>query len=328
MAANVPSFTLNTGYKVPSVGIGCWMGSPGGGETVEQMCKTALQAGYRHIDTAYGYGNEEYVGKAIRESGVPRSDIFLVTKLPNQHHHKVGASFAESLAKLGVDYVDLYLMHWPQAATEANAPVPADASPTFVETWRAMEALLDTGRVRSIGVSNFSVKLLEVLLRETTVVPAANQVECHPCLPSFELKKWCEEKGILLTAYSPLGRPKEYEGKPIFLQDPDVVDIAQRIGATPGRVALSWGVQRGTAVIPKSENPERIRQNINVSRRVTLVELSEEQMAVLDAIHKKPGMHRSLLRYHEYSTDGKIFGWTYEQLGWNMTKGGIVAQST
>lgn len=115
------------------------------------------------------------------------------------------ASFEESLAKLGVDYVDLYLMHWPQAYTEDNTPVPHDQSPTFVETWRDMEALLKTGKVRSIGVSNFSVKLLEVLLRETSVVPATNQVECHPCLPSFELKAWCEEKGILITAYSPLG---------------------------------------------------------------------------------------------------------------------------
>lgn len=115
------------------------------------------------------------------------------------------ASFEESLAKLGVDYVDLYLMHWPQAYMEDNTPVPHDQSPTFVETWRDMEALLKTGKVRSIGVSNFSVKLLEVLLRETSVVPATNQVECHPCLPSFELKAWCEEKGILITAYSPLG---------------------------------------------------------------------------------------------------------------------------
>ncbi|KAI0325310.1 Aldo/keto reductase [Cubamyces sp. BRFM 1775] len=318
MAASIPSFTLNTGYKIPSVGIGCWMGAPGGGEIAAKMCKDALEAGYRHIDTAYGYGNEEYVGKAIRESGVPREEIFLTTKLPNHHHHKVKESLDESLAKLGVDYVDLYLIHWPQAYTEDNKPIPYGQSPTYVETWKEMEKLLDTGKVRSIGVSNFSIKLLEVLLRESDVVPATNQVECHPCLPSVDLKLWCEEKGILITAYSPLGRPGEYDGKPSLLQDPDVVSIAQAHNATPGQVTLSWGVKRGTIVIPKSENPERIKQNIS------LLDLTDEEMATLNAIHLKPGMHRSLLRYHQYSDDGTVLGWTYEQLGWNMTKGGIV----
>ncbi|KAI0686536.1 Aldo/keto reductase [Earliella scabrosa] len=320
MAANIPSFTLNTGYKIPSIGMGCWLGPSGGGEVVEQMCKTALKMGYRHIDTASGYANEAQVGKAIRESGVPREDIFLTTKLPNHHHHRVAASLQESLDKLEVDYVDCYLMHWPQAYTEDNKPIPHDQSPTYVETWRDMEKLLETGKVRSIGVSNFSIKLLDVLLKETSVVPATNQVELHPCLPSFELKRYCDEKGIILTAYSPLGRPKEYDGKPIFLNDPDVMRIAQEHDTTPGQVALSWGVQRGTVVIPKSENPERIKQNI------TLVSLTDENMMALDAIHTKAGMHRSLLRYHTYSDDGSVLGWTYEQLGWNMVKGGIIAE--
>ncbi|EJF55737.1 Aldo/keto reductase [Dichomitus squalens LYAD-421 SS1] len=320
MAADIPSFTLNTGYKMPSVGIGVWLGPDGGGEVAEQMCKTALQLGYRHIDTAYGYANEEQVGKAIRESGVPREEIFLTTKLPNHHHHRVAESLQESLDKLGVDYVDLYLIHWPQAYTEDNKTISYDESPTYIDTWRDMERLLGTGKVRSIGVSNFSVKLLEVLLKETTVVPATNQVECHPCLPSFELKKYCDEKGIVLTAYSPLGRPKEYDGKPVFLEDPDIVRIAQAHNSTPGQVALSWGVQRGTVVIPKSENPERIKQNIS------LIKLADEDMLAIDAIHKKAGMHRSLLRYHKNSSDGRIFGWTYEQLGWNMKQGGIALE--
>ena len=154
---------------------------------------------------AYGYANEEQVGRAIRESDVPREDIFLTTKLPNHHHHKVAESLQESLDKLGLKYVDLYLMHWPQAYTEDNKMIPYGESPTYVEAWRDMEKLLGTGKVRSIGVSNFSVALLEVLLKETTIVPATNQVEMHPCLPSFELKKYCDEKGIVLTAYSPLG---------------------------------------------------------------------------------------------------------------------------
>ena len=158
-----------------------------------------------HPSQAYGYFNEEKVGKAIRESGVPRSEIFLTTKLPNHHHDRVSESLQESLDKLGLDYVDLYLMHWPMAYTADNKPIPYGQSPTFVETWKDMEKLLETGKVRAIGVSNFSVKLLEVLLEEASIVPATNQVELHPCLPSFELKKYCEEKGIILTAYSPLG---------------------------------------------------------------------------------------------------------------------------
>ncbi|OBZ69929.1 Glycerol 2-dehydrogenase (NADP(+)) [Grifola frondosa] len=317
-AAPIPYFTLNDGHKMPSVGMGCWMGTPGGGETVENMCKNALNCGYRHLDTAYGYGNEEHVGKAIRESGIPREEIFLTTKLPNQHHHKVRESFEESLKNLGVDYVDLYLMHWPHAYGEDGKTIPYGEKPTFIETWKEMEKLVDTNKVRSIGVSNFSIKLLNELLPHCTIVPAINQVELHPCLPSFELKEYCDKKGILLTAYSPLGRPKEYNGKPVFMTDPDVVRIAAQHGATPAQVALSWGVQRGTAVIPKSESPERMRTNI------TLLKLSDEDMRALDQIHTKPGMHRSLLLYHNYTDDGLIFGWTYEQLGWPMEKGGIV----
>ncbi|PIL30988.1 hypothetical protein GSI_05681 [Ganoderma sinense ZZ0214-1] len=318
MAADIPSFPLNSGYKMPSVGMGVWLGPDGGGEAAKQMCLTALQLGYRHIDTASGYANEEQVGRAIRESGVPREEIFLTTKLPNHHHHKVAESLQESLDKLGADYVDLYLMHWPQAYTDDNKMIPYGESPTYVETWRDMEKLLGTGKVRSIGVSNFSVALLEVLLKETTVVPAANQVEMHPCLPSFELKTYCDEKGIILTAYSPLGRPKEYDGKPVFLEDADVLKIAQIHGTTPAQVTLSWGIQRGTVVIPKSENPKRMRQNI------TVIKLTSEDMAVIDSIHQKPGMHRSLLKFHSVSLDAKIHGWTYEQLGWNMKQGGII----
>ncbi|KAH9942241.1 Aldo/keto reductase [Epithele typhae] len=293
MAADIPSFTLNTGYKMPSVGMGCWLGPAGHEETVEQMCKTALEVGYRHIDTAAGYFNEAAVGRAIRASSIPRADIFVVTKLPNGDHGRVAASFAESLAKLGLDYVDLYLMHWPQAAGPDGATIPRGTSPTFVETYKEMEKLLATGQVRSIGVSNFSVKNLDELLSATDVVPAANQVEVHPCLPSVELMQYCESKGILVTATRLwVCRPKEYDGKPVFLEDPDVVRIASDRGTTPGQVALSWGVQRRTAVIPKSENAGRIKQNIS------LVTLSADDMSTMDAIHKKPGLHRSLLRYH------------------------------
>ena len=138
------------------------------------------------------------------QSGIPREEIFLTTKLPNQDHQRVAQSLEESLNKLGLNYVDLYLMHWP-LATRDGETIPFGQSPTFVETWKEMEKLLATGKVRSIGVSNFSIKNLDILLAEASVVPATNQVELHPCLPSFELKEYCDKKGIVLTAYSPLG---------------------------------------------------------------------------------------------------------------------------
>ncbi|KAF9807466.1 hypothetical protein IEO21_08214 [Rhodonia placenta] len=319
MAAPIPYFTFNNGIKVPSVGMGCWMGTPGGGETVELMCKNALKCGYRHLDTKHFAGNEEHVGKAIRESGIPREEIFVTTKLPNQHHHKVAESFQQSLNALGLDHVDLYLIHWPQADTESGSyratnceHIPCGESPTLVETWKQMEKLLDTGKVKSIGVSNFSIKTLNEILPHCTVVPVTNQVELHPCLPSFELQQFCEEKGILLTAYSPLGQP------PVLFTDPDIISVGQKHSASPSQVLISWGVKRGIIVIPKSENVDRMKANI------TLVDLAEDDMAALNAVHRKPGLHRSLLSYHNYTDDGFIFGWTYDQLGWNMKKGGIV----
>ncbi|KAF8653325.1 hypothetical protein AX16_004025 [Volvariella volvacea WC 439] len=303
-------FTLRDGTKIPAVGLGCWMGTPGGGERVFDMCQKALKHGYRHFDTAAGYGNEEEVGRAIRASGIPRSEIYLTTKLANIDHHRVREAFEESLAKLDLEYIDLYLLHWPLGVKDGVVLTPED-SPTFIETYLEMEKLLATGKVKSIGVSNFSIKNLSQLLEKCTVVPVTNQVELHPCLPQDDLKEFCESKGILLTAYSPLGRRR-------MLEDPTVESIAQRLGVTTAQVLLSWGVQRGTIVIPKTENEERIQANF------TLPELSEEDMKELSGIHHQPGQNRSLLGFH--TPEGKVFGWTYEQLGWNMTTGGVVPQ--
>ncbi|KAJ8076888.1 hypothetical protein PM082_001311 [Marasmius tenuissimus] len=318
MPTNVPQFTLNDGTRIPAIGLGCWMGTPGGGERVYDMVTKAIKIGYRHFDTAAGYANEEQVGKAIRDSGIPRSEFYITTKLANTDHHRVAEAFAESLHKLNNGYLDLYLMHWPQATVEGRVLAPEE-SPTIVETWKEMEKLLVSGKVRSIGVSNFSPRTLQVLLPHCTIIPATNQVELHPFLPSVALKTFCEEKGILLTAYSPLGRPS---GDNIgVINDPTVVKIAERLGVDPAQILLSWAVHKDIIVVPKTENEARLRTN------VTLVSLGSDDLETIDAIHTEPGKHRSLLGYHN-TLPGTVFGWTYEQMGWDMTKGGIVASRT
>ncbi|EPQ53933.1 hypothetical protein GLOTRDRAFT_130332 [Gloeophyllum trabeum ATCC 11539] len=329
MAADIPLFTLNDGTKIPSVGMGCFMGEIGGGQRVYQMCMNALKCGYRHFDTAFGYGNEEWVGRAIRESGIPREEVYLTTKLPNHHHHKVRESFEESLAALNCGYIDLYLMHWPQAVAEHDVDWPnfrltgkavaPNEHPTFIDTYKEMEKLLEAGKVKSIGVSNFSIKTLNELLPHCKFVPATNQVELHPCLPQHELKTFCESKGILLTAYSPLGRPMTDGTPPIFFRHETILSVAEKKNATPAQVVVSWGVQRGTVVVPKSENVERMKQNI------TLVKLLDEDMDAINNLHKQPGMHRSLLAYHNIDP-GNMMGWTYADMGWdNMKPGGIIS---
>ncbi|KAK7057505.1 aldo/keto reductase [Favolaschia claudopus] len=311
--ANVPSFDLNNGTKIPSVGMGCWMSSPGGGERVDTMCLSALKCGYRHFDTASAYANEEQVGRAIRDSGIPREEIYVTTKLGNRDHHRVKEAFEESFEKLGLSYVDLYLLHWPQGVVNDKVLSPEE-HPTFIETWKEMEKLLETKKVRSIGVSNFSIKTLEELLPHCSIVPVTNQVETHPCYPQTELKMYCEAKGILLTAYSPLGRST------IFMEDATTQAIATRNHTSPAQVVLSWAVQRGTIVIPKSEDNGRMLANI------TLVTLPKEEMKLVDALHEMPNMHKSLLMF-DNKGDGTVFGWSYAQLGWDLVVGGQVVKS-
>ncbi|TFL07208.1 Aldo/keto reductase [Pterulicium gracile] len=318
-------FTLNNGENMPVTGLGCWMGEPGQGDRVYAMCMTALKLGYRHFDTASGYGNEEFVGKALRDSGIPRNELYVTTKLPNNLHGNVREGFDESLRKLDCEYIDMYLIHWPQAVAgshpgpEGKTRVLApDEFPTIIDTWKAMEELLPTGKVRSIGVSNFSISTLSQLLPHCTVVPATNQVELHPCLPQDDLKTFCDEKGILLTAYSPLGRP-EPNSKLSLFTDPDIIFLAAKNNITSGQLVLNWAVQRGTVVVPKSESPERLAANFQLKK------LTDEDMTALNAFHTQPGRHRSLLTFHR--DDCTVFGWTYEQLGWNMTQGGVVSAS-
>ncbi|KAA1470614.1 aado/keto reductase [Dentipellis sp. KUC8613] len=318
--ADIPYLTFNNGAKVPSIGMGCWMGQVGGGELVKEMCTKALAAGYRHFDTAAGYGNEEQVGAALRESDIPREELFVTTKLSFEHN-RVRELFDESLKKLGLEYIDLYLMHWPNAIVDGKILTPEE-HPTIVDTWKEMEKLLETGKVKSIGVSNFSIKTLTQLLPHCTVVPATNQVELHPYLPQHALKAFCEARGILLTAYSPLGQrpsPSEDSSVPALFADPTITTLAEKYSTTVGQILISWSVQRGTVSIPKSANAERMKANI------TLVKLDEADMKALDGIHEQPGKHRSLLVY-QGSKPGEVFGWKYEWLGWNRTADGVVVQ--
>ncbi|KAG8794972.1 hypothetical protein FRC17_008204 [Serendipita sp. 399] len=221
-------------------------------------------------------------------------------------HGRVEEGLDRSLKALGLDYVDLYLMHWPQAEDpETGRMLRPYESPTFVETWLAMEKLLSTGKTKSIGISNFSVENMKLLLSKVNIVPAVHQIEFHPCLPNFEVLEFSKSKGMIVQAYTPMGRPSAP-----FYKDPIFVSMAEKYGVQIGQILLSWAVQHGTMPIPKSSNPERAQQNLQV------VKLSQEDMTVIDEYHKRPGMHRALA-YIGMIKDGKLFGWTMEELGWS-----------
>lgn len=264
------TFTLNTGARIPAVGFGTWQAAP---HEVEHAVETALKEGYRHLDCAAVYGNEVEVGEGIRKAGVPRKDIFITSKLWNSKHAPadVEPALDQSLKDLGVDYVDLYLMHWPVALKSGDNKFPIDergvfqlADIDYVTTYKAMEKLLDTGKVKAIGVSNFNIRRLEDLISKVDVVPAVNQVEAHPYLTQPDLFKYCQDKGIVLQAYSPLGNNQT--GEPRTVDDPLVHKVAKRLGMDPGVVLGSWGVQRGTVVLPKSVTPSRIASNLKVKK--------------------------------------------------------------
>ncbi|KAI4708606.1 hypothetical protein J4E89_006662 [Alternaria sp. Ai002NY15] len=262
-------FTLNTGAQIPAVGFGTWQAKPG---EVERAVETALKAGYRHIDCAAIYRNEAEVGDGIRRSGIHRSDIFLTGKLWNTKHapEDVEAALDKSLQDLGVEYLDLFLMHWPVAFNGATGKwFPLRDSGVFdlvdidpATTYKAMEKLLDTGKVRAIGVSNFTVNRLNDLLSRTSVVPAVNQIEAHPYLQQPALFDLCKSKGIIIEAYSPLGNNQT--GEPRTVDDELVGIVGQRLGMDGGQLLASWGIQRGTVVLPKSVTPSRIKSNMQV----------------------------------------------------------------
>jgi len=312
--------TLNTGARMPAIGLGCWSGlTDEEHDSAQPWIESALKTGYRHLDTAHDYGTERAVGRAVRASGIPREEIHVTTKLPLHHHATVTESLRQSLNNAEFDYYDLWLMHWPQAFANINdKPNPRHPGPngepdggeyimddnvTLNETWAEMEKIYKAGKVRAIGVSNFSVKNLTKLLETATVVPAVNQVECHPHQAQPALLGFCAEKGIVLTAYSPTG----YAG---VAADPTVGTIAKKHGVSPPQVSLAWHLARGMTAVPKSTNPERQRANL-----LELPTLTTQDVALLDTLHKD-------VHYCQYpgpkERNGQklVFGWTYEQMGW------------
>ena len=269
------TFTLNDGNAMPAFGLGTWKSKPG---LVTQAVKEALKVGYRHIDAAWIYQNETEVGQGIRESietGVlSRKDLFATSKLWNTFHkpEDVETGCQETLTALGLDYLDLYLMHWPIAFRpgkpdhkEPDDFLSLDELP-ISKTFEAMVQLRDKGMVKSVGVSNCGISTLKKIIDQSGVVPAMNQVELHPYNPQNDLLKYCEEKGIRLTAYSPLGsgdRPDSMKQKdePPLLENDTVKSVAEKEDLTPAQLLIAWAIDRGTVVIPKSTNPGRIAEN-------------------------------------------------------------------
>jgi diketogulonate reductase-like aldo/keto reductase len=262
--STVPTLTLNNGVTIPQFGLGVWQAQDGA--EVERAIAAAFESGYRLIDTAAIYGNEQGVGNAIKASGLKRDEIFLTTKLWNsdQGYDSTLRAFDASIERLGVDYVDMYLIHWPMPKVGK-----------FVDTWKAFEKLYADKRIRAIGVSNFTVPHLEALLAQAEIVPAVDQIELHPRLSQPEIRAYCEAHDIKVESYSPIMHGGE------VLEDPVIKRIAEAHGKSPAQVVLRWHIQHGLIVIPKSVNPERIRENIAIFD----FELALEEMEVIDAMN-------------------------------------------
>lgn len=259
--------TLRNGVKIPRLGFGTYKTPEG--EVAEASVLTALEEGYRHIDTAAFYGNEGSVGRAIRKSGIPREEIFVTTKVWNTQrgYEKAKASILESLDRLGLDYVDLCLIHWPAIPKQFH-----NWEELNLDTWRAFRELHRLGKIRAIGVSNFKPRHLKALM-ETEVKPMVNQIECHPGQPQKETIAYCQEKGILVEAWSPMGRGK-------LLDHPLLAEMAAKYGVSVARLCIRWCLQRDIVPLPKSVTPDRIRENA----RVFDIAISQEDMAILTAM--------------------------------------------
>lgn len=269
MVNSVAAVRLNDGLDIPQLGFGVYLVAP---EDAADAVRTALEIGYRHIDTAEMYRNEKGVGEGIRASGIDRAEVYVTSKLNNGFHRPDDArrAFDETLEALGFDYVDLFLIHWP---------LPSLYDGDFVSTWQTLEEFHRDGRARSIGVSNFQIPHLQRLARETETVPAINQIEVHPYFTNDEVRAYGAANGIATEAWSPIARGK-------VIGDPVVIRIAEALGRTPAQVVLRWHIQRGDIVFPKSVTPDRIRENFALFD----FELGAAEMAALTALDKgEPG---------------------------------------
>ncbi|WP_291292664.1 aldo/keto reductase [Enterococcus sp.] len=262
------SYTLSNNVTIPELGFGTWQ-TPNGDVAVSAV-KKALEVGYRHIDTAQGYKNEDSVGQAIKESGIPREEIFLTTKLWNENHSYdlVLSSFEESLKKLQTDYIDLFLIHWPNPVKFRDNWQSANA-----ETWRAMEELYQAGKIKAIGVSNFLPHHFEELKKTATIFPMVNQIFLAPGELQNEVVAYCKENNVLLEAYSPLGTGKIFDV-------PEMQELSDKYGKTIAQIAIRWSLQHGFLPLPKSVTPSRIEENLAVFD----FELSDEDMERIDQL--------------------------------------------
>lgn len=262
------SYTLSNNVSIPELGFGTWQ-TPNGDVAVSAV-KKALEVGYRHIDTAQGYKNEDSVGQAIKESGIPREEIFLTTKLWNENHSYdlVLSSFEESLKKLQTDYIDLFLIHWPNPVKFRDNWQSAN-----VETWRAMEELYQAGKIKAIGVSNFLPHHFEELKKTATIFPMVNQIFLAPGELQKEVVSYCQEHNVLLEAYSPLGTGKIFDV-------PEMQELSDKYGKTIAQIAIRWSLQHDFLPLPKSVTPSRIEENLAVFD----FELSDEDMQRIDQL--------------------------------------------
>jgi 2,5-diketo-D-gluconate reductase A len=262
--ATVPTITLNNGIEIPQLGFGVYQVPP---EDTKDAVLTAFEVGYRHIDTAEMYGNEKGVGEAVRASGLAREEVFVTSKLNNGFHAHDDAlkAFDQSLADLGFDYLDLFLIHWPLPGIDVD----------YIETWKALEEIYRSGRVKAIGVSNFKEHHLRRLFSDTEIRPVVNQIEIHPYLTQDGLRAFDADHEIATEAWSPIAQGK-------VLDDPTIVRVAERHGKTPSQVTLRWHVQRGDIVFPKSVTRSRVEENFAIFD----FELSEDDMGEITALNR------------------------------------------
>lgn len=262
---NVPLITLNDGNHIPQLGFGVFKIAP---EDTAAAVRAALEIGYRHIDTAQGYGNEREVAQGIREAGLDRAEVFITSKLGNSAHRPDDArrAFEQTLDRLGTDYLDLFLIHWP---------LPTRYDGDFVSTWTTLEDFKADGRARSIGVSNFQIHHLQELARETATTPAVNQIEVHPYFTNDDVRAYNTEHDILTEAWSPIA-------KGTVLREPTVLRVARAAGVHPAQVVLRWHIERGDVVFPKSVNPARMRENFEIFD----FEITDEELEALGELNR------------------------------------------